>query len=324
MKKILPIQLVQEIGKRFPDLWRYADLMRSMNGKELPEWNGNIFLPPAVWIDIGKTIFNKKELNADDIFFIQLIAAVAAWRPAQDIVCYDPDVYQSLIEMPLDGSLPSQILVQLPAWSVYIDTPSYIELDGERWSGFFAMSGYDAKHALHILRLIYLNECFGFLIKDIPLGDWGLKKAFKFLCNQAKVAHHIVSVKLPVSEFNEYSGIRQAINLLIYLCSYGFTDEEGSISKSICYPVPQRVKTGWRLFPPDKPHIVTLGVSFGEKIRSSSHSAAINGSHNGPRPHIRRAHWHSYWIGAKKDPNRKLVPRWLPPIPVAMLEDEQI
>ena len=32
-----------------------------------------------------------------------------------------------------------------------------------------------------------------------------------------------------------------------------------------------------------------------------------------PRPHIRRAHWHSYWIGPK-DGERKVILKWLPPV----------
>lgn len=39
-----------------------------------------------------------------------------------------------------------------------------------------------------------------------------------------------------------------------------------------------------------------------------------------PSPHIRRAHWHSYWMGPRQEghPDRKPVLKWLPPIPVAM------
>lgn len=294
-----------------------------MQGTELPEWNGDIFLPQAIWIDIGKEILGKAELDANDIFFIQLVAAAAAWRPAQDIVRYDPDVYRSLVDMPLDGTLPSQILVHLPSWSVYVDTPDEIEVDDEKWRGFFAMPGYDASHDIHILRLIFMNENLGFWIKDIPLGDWKLQHALELLRNKARTSHNVIPVKLPVADGNDYPGIRKAINLLIYLCSYGLADKEGAGLEAARYPSPQRVKTGWRLFPPDKPHIVTLGKSFGEQIRAACHPTLPQGAHQGPRPHIRRAHWHSYWTGAKEDPKRKLVPRWLPPIPVAMLDEDK-
>jgi hypothetical protein len=36
-----------------------------------------------------------------------------------------------------------------------------------------------------------------------------------------------------------------------------------------------------------------------------------------PRPHIRGAHWLSYWVGKKDQPDdRFIMLKWLPPIPV--------
>lgn len=322
METPLPLRLVQEIGKRYPDVWRKADFMRSMKGSELPEWNGDVFLPQAAWIDIGKEILGKPVLSADDILFIQIVAAAAAWRPAQDIVRYDPDVYQSLVEMPLEGTLPSQILTHLPAWSVYVDTPAGIELHGETWRGFFALPSYDARENIHILRLIFLKDNFGYFIKDIPLGDWNLPQALELLSKKARTVKDVIAVNMPVIDSDDCSGISQAINLLIYLCSYGLIDKEGAGLELAHYPAPQKVKTGWRLFPPNNPRVVTLGTSFGDKIRSAGHTTTVQGTHQGLRPHIRRAHWHSFWTGSRSDPNRKLVPRWLPPIPVAMVDDE--
>ncbi|EMO24671.1 hypothetical protein LEP1GSC170_1243 [Leptospira interrogans serovar Bataviae str. HAI135] len=36
-------------------------------------------------------------------------------------------------------------------------------------------------------------------------------------------------------------------------------------------------------------------------------------------PHIRRAHWHHFWAGSNEE--RKLILRWLPPIPVNFESD---
>jgi len=34
-------------------------------------------------------------------------------------------------------------------------------------------------------------------------------------------------------------------------------------------------------------------------------------------PHLRRGHWHSFWVGKKDQPDaRSVTPKWLPPIPV--------
>jgi hypothetical protein len=48
-------------------------------------------------------------------------------------------------------------------------------------------------------------------------------------------------------------------------------------------------------------------------------------SHASPRPHYRRAHWHHFWTGPRNVPGeRKLILKWLPPIPVGIqdLDDD--
>lgn len=56
----------------------------------------------------------------------------------------------------------------------------------------------------------------------------------------------------------------------------------------------------------------------------SAAAEAGDGTHAGPRGHIRRAHWHGFRSGAMKTPAGDPIPaelrrfdvRWLPPIPV--------
>ena len=50
---------------------------------------------------------------------------------------------------------------------------------------------------------------------------------------------------------------------------------------------------------------------------SAHEPAEPTGTHASPRPHIRRAHWHSFWVGKKDQPDaRSVTLKWLPPIPV--------
>ena len=39
-----------------------------------------------------------------------------------------------------------------------------------------------------------------------------------------------------------------------------------------------------------------------------------------PYPHIRSAHWHTYWTGPREAvfPEKKPVMRWIPPLPIGM------
>jgi hypothetical protein len=85
-------------------------------------------------------------------------------------------------------------------------------------------------------------------------------------------------------------------------------------AKSPEKPQPKRTKHGWRLFPADKPATWDVGARIGAALRkASTTSEPGGGTHAGPRPHIRRAHWHTFLVGADRQTRRL---RWLPPIPV--------
>ena len=48
--------------------------------------------------------------------------------------------------------------------------------------------------------------------------------------------------------------------------------------------------------------------------------ASVQGAHSSPRPHVRAAHWHTFWVGPRSAnfPDRKPIIRWHPPIPIGM------
>lgn len=64
-----------------------------------------------------------------------------------------------------------------------------------------------------------------------------------------------------------------------------------------------------------------------EYIRKQGYSARVDivggTSHRSVRAHIRRGHWHSYWVGKRNEPEtRKLVLRFLMPTMVNASENE--
>jgi hypothetical protein len=63
-----------------------------------------------------------------------------------------------------------------------------------------------------------------------------------------------------------------------------------------------------------------IGFRIGAEIRAYAErlqADALGTLGQGKRPHVRRAHWHSFWVGPRDKPDaRKKRVRWLPPIPV--------
>jgi hypothetical protein len=75
------------------------------------------------------------------------------------------------------------------------------------------------------------------------------------------------------------------------------------------------------------PTVWDTGYAIGPALRAALErertAPTADGTHASPRPHIRRAHWHTYWTGPHTEPERrKAALRWLPPIPVAVERGE--
>lgn len=115
------------------------------------------------------------------------------------------------------------------------------------------------------------------------------------------------------------------LQLLLYLCS-----EEPDIP-FIEHPKARLRSSGSIPLPPG-PRVWDVGVRISSAIRKykerqlpledNYYEPAESGTvgHCWPRPHVRAAHWHTYWTGPRTAvfPERKPVLRWLPPIPINM------
>lgn len=72
-----------------------------------------------------------------------------------------------------------------------------------------------------------------------------------------------------------------------------------------------------------------VGIRIGTAIRQKSASVEKGESiktasgHSSPRPHMRRGHWHHYWIGSRSvSEDRRLILKWLSPMAVAATPED--
>lgn len=300
-------------GKLYPDAWKIIDGFRSNKGQRgLPDWPDLCFCPLAgAYAVVSEGGFLSPELAGD----VGRLGALAAWRVTQGIYRFDETLYQSLIETPVTGDIPVEVLHRLPEWCVYIETPGMAFFDSNLY-GFFAHLEYDVNTGRRELRLLIDSEE---ALAPIPLhliGD--LDTALDEMARESR--RQSVRFGLPAVG-NVTPDLRPVVepllSLLLYLSSQNA--EIGDGARQPAYPRPKRTKQGWRLFPPDKPTTWGVGVRMGAALRRAYQSVRTEEDHPhaGPRPHIRRAHWHSFWTGPRAEPEaRELKLKWLPPIPV--------
>ncbi len=317
-----------------PGAWSWlkeeVDSKRAMRGGDSATWPPYVFLP----MPEAGLLANRMRVAHGLVPIergIELarpaceVACFCAWRMTQGIYRFDPTVYAALRETPITGDLPAELLIRLPEWCVYLETPDMLVpvSDGSDAAveGVFAWLDHDKwpKNA-DVLTLGVAAEGLPLGIQHIPLIGT-LEQAVRSIAEDWRQSRAIGAPPVPTGyEAMAVRWLRPVLSLLLYLCAANA--EIGDGTRRPANPKPQRVKgTGWkRVFAAAQPTTWDVGSRMGAAIRralAAETAPAAGGTHASPRAHIRRAHWHSYWIGARQDAAaRKAVLRWLPPIAV--------
>ena len=306
---------LETAGKVYPDAWKWFDDFRA-DRQALGGWPDTVFCPLAgayAVVSGGGSNRVPPQLIGD----VARLGALAAWRPTQGIYRFDPDLFAALWESPLSDELPCELLRRLPAWCVYIELDEKNRQQG--FHGFFAHLEYDPNADREELRLLLDTEE---TLTPLPihLGTWDLKAALDKMGSEAAkqagtafLQASVTSMLMPIAA--------PLVSLLLYLCS-----EDADYQRPPA-PTPKKTKRGSRFFPPDRPSTWDVGVRIGAALRKArtehDDESSATGTGTRPRPHIRRAHWHTYWTGPREGERTALV-KWLPPIAVNLEGDDEL
>lgn len=304
-------------GQLYPQAWRQVDQFREARGTgSLPAWPEWCFLPLAAAYAIVSADAGRDRLDVALAGDVGRLGALAAWRVTQGIYRFDPAVYDAVCDTPLAGDIPCDVLYRLPEWCVYIETPG-LKFAGRSLHGVFAHLEWDAGDGRSELRLLLDAEG---RLEPMPLhlGPWPLAESVERMLAESRrvsltLGEHTAAPSPEVAQAMAAT-CAPIVSLLLYLCSQA--SEIGDGLRRPSHPQPVRVKRRMRLFPPPTPTTWDVGLRMGAALRRAYHAEQTGaGTHAGPRPHIRRAHWHGYWRGPR-DGDRDFSLRWMPPIPV--------
>ena len=320
---------LERMGGKYPGVWKTFDQMRGSRGEPaIGQWPDWCYMPLNAAMTYA---VNQGDRSASPD--AAALGALAAWRLTQGIYRFDQTVYEYVIETPLSGEIPHQVLQQMPEWCLYVETPdgNYI---GMKMLGFFAHLDFDINDGRAELRLVIDGEDGSLLPVMIHLGPWSLEEA-------VRKAHAVMIDRMKMSgvfgnypealitglEAHTQSSLAPLISLLLYICSQ--SGEVGDGARRPSNPSPKRTKKGMRLFSAERVTEWGVGVRMGSALRrtigteTSEQKPQGGGGHAGPRPHIRRAHWHGYWMGPR-DKDRRFDLRWQPPIIVGVTDPEAL
>jgi hypothetical protein len=211
----------------------------------------------------------------------------------------------------------------MPEWCIYI-----MAAEGSlaTWGlhGFFAFLSYEETKREVALRFL-LDMDDDHLLATLPVHlspgsvqasvERAATEAGRALATAGKSKECDELSSIDLGQFSR--ALAPLVNLVLYVCSANAdivdsTRRQSSPSR----PTSTKTRKGPRLFPPEEVVLLEVGFRVGAAIRrgrDQMEKAALE--RNEVRPHLRRAHWHSFWTGSRSEPSsRTLRIKWLHPI----------
>lgn len=307
-----PVEHLHAVSRDYPGVWRHYDRFLARR-RELGDWPAWCYCPMAAAYAIVSGGGDNRVPLARSLE-ISRVAALAAWRPTQGVYRFDPDVMAALLSTPISGDLPVEHLHRLPEWCVYVELPP------ERAHGFFAHLEYDPENERTELRFL-LDSDQGLMPLALHLDGGTVDGALAGFVAHANAQAALSSAPLPAfggDAIRELAGVAgPLVSILLYLCADEAELRPTRATAPRGIPRMRRGRDGQPYMPEAKrPEVYETAFRLGAAIRQAERAPQGSGSVRG---HVRRAHWHSYWVGSGDDKRREL--RWLHPVAVNLGAD---
>ncbi len=326
-----PDKWIRAMNRKYPNLWidlrkQYEDPSALFKNKlklesflkEVPDWciMPTLF-PFIVLTDRFGEVFYMSHMDE-----MMTLGSMYIWRCSKGVYRFAPEIYQALISQPITGDLPMECLYHLPEWAVYIETPG-LSYERHPMYGFIAHLDYNLfSKGVDLQFAMFLEGREMPKTVALPFGEGGIQEAMDRVDQvDTLFGNPHVNVRYVGSRDEYKATFSSMLQLLLYLCS----DEPDM--PEIEHPQKRRTLSG-RVRPPAEPRVWDVGVRISNVIRRSRENGVQYqydeneepGTHASPRPHVRSAHWHTYWTGPRQAqfPERKPIVKWIPPIPIGM------
>jgi len=315
-----PKILLEKTKKKLVIEWKSLQIYHDAKASGEYNWPEWCYMPLQAYY-AALTMSMGKNIDVEKMNLVGIFAALDAWRLTQGIYRYDEEIYQSLLSTKIDEKIPCDVFLRLPEWCVYIETPGQVFLNFELFGFFcFAECLEEQDKKLHFL----LDTPDGIFHIPLQLRDTvseSLNAFVKFFTLNQELdkikGEHKESMK------QGYKEVLKLLPLVLYLCSKEPEILLNNQQPEFKRPVPKKIKGGLKHFDAERPKNYEVGYRIGKFIKeyNQNRSSGSTGTGMSIAPHIRKAHWHLYWIG-KGRTNYDI--KWLPPTPVNIKDDDDI
>lgn len=252
-----------------------------------------------------------KELQQDSVRLdaLQMLWHAAAlfesWNLSKAAYVFDTEVLETLSHSSLD-QVDEYVFARLPHHAQYLHL--------EELGLHVDFSQHDVIDKDPIIG-VFVGRVFRFpQVLDTEEEEQGRYELSVLLCTKNLPIPWNVNVPYDVpleevfvdDQFSIKPVIRKILPLMAYLCS-----EKPDIRLRSSRGGSKRRKKRKKDKPYKTPQIYETGFRLGKHLREQRKTLSKGGT---VRTHVRRAHWHTFWVGPRKQPEkRRKVIKWVPP-----------
>lgn len=247
------------------------------------------------------------------ISMYQIVAQVERFRRTKQVFTFDANFLAELSQTDTEFLIRYNIFHTLPYTTFYLDLSSNKELCTELGVEGVLLNVYNVK----------ANESEYWILSCIIYQN-----GHSVTITSQILPNNVETTELAVSEIvdsvtqsvylTDQTGVNYEqlfpllIQILLYLSSYEPDIRETVVSKSR-RAASKRDKSN-KKDKPEREYIVgeRFGAAFKKWLTTveKQHDTTVSGTKK-VKPHVRRAHWHRYWIGSKKNNEQTLITKWL-------------
>ena len=312
---LIPEFLNKKYMSVYPDAEKMVPIFLEMMATGEQVWPDWCYLPVAASYAIVSDEVSKHDIPMQAASSdIGNLAAVLAWRPTKGVYRFDDDLLKSLWGVELDKNIPVDVLFNLPEWCCYVDLEGFKPAMDMNLYGFFVYFEHDANTGGREIRLTFARDHDGepgimtlpFHIDNERTIGTMLQSTVDFAAPHVPYELKVLKDKqVPHKEAVEM--FSRYFSLVLYLCSADRdviqTSRNRKAKKS------KNPKKQKRQLPIE----YRVGSAIGGAIRRARSNNQGTGNGTSKAPHIRRAHYHTYWTGKGRE---KPVLKFIPPVPV--------
>lgn len=339
-EEISPIKVLNAISANYTDIWKYVNTGALEQGEFGHKGNNDeqVLLAYIAWWFIllrikhphladklllahKKIQLEQKQVPPIDLPFtfipeVMAIADIGTWRYTKGVYKVNDDIAPFLLNEDFKGNIPLDRISKLPEWSIYVDCRNLmLSTFGRKVVGFWASinffpsSLFKGKKILHFT--ILYEDTFGTDFKTCISLDADNKSIEE---DTIKISQWFKQGITDEALEELVSFKKKALQIILYICQdEPDISENGTEILDLNFnPTPQRIKGKDKLFEAKKIRYFDVGAKDGRSIKE-----ALNIYHSSGKtqaPHIRRAHWHGYWKGSRKNNEQVFFYKWIAPV----------